>query len=503
MYCMYLRKSRADVVDESIEETLSRHENILNTFAESQNIRISKIFREVVSGESIKARPQMQTLLKEVANEIYDGVLVVEIERLGRGNSIDQGIITQTFQFSNTKIITPTKTYDLSNDMDQTYSEFGMFMSRQEYKTINRRLQRGRKLSQSEGKFVGSVPSYGYKVKHLKKGCTLEPNPKEAKLVKQMYQWYVDEGIGASLIANRLNDAKIKTRKGKEWIHSGIYEILRNEVYIGKIRTGRRRETKTMQNGEVIKMHKRYNDYVLIDGQHEPLVSEDTFMQAQKKMKEMANPRYKRNTTLQNPFATLLKCAKCGRAIVRRPYADRKASLICTFKGCKNVGSDIDIVETKLIEALETKADEYRIEVGKRKKSGSKESFQESALNAHKEELDKVKKTLDSLCEYLETGAYTIEMFKKRKAVIMDKKKELEANIASLEAIVEKQGSGEFLEEFIQNFENAIEMYKNTDNIEVKNKILQQILVKVEYEKDIGGRWTDPNNFTLIIYPRI
>ena len=81
----------------------------LMELAQKHNYDISKIFREVVSGETLSQRPQMQILLNEVENNMYDGVLVMEVERLARGNSVDQGIIAQAFKYSNTLIITPTK----------------------------------------------------------------------------------------------------------------------------------------------------------------------------------------------------------------------------------------------------------------------------------------------------------------------------------------------------------------------------------------------------------
>ena len=82
-------------------------------------------------------------MLEEVSLGIYAGVLVVDVERLARGNGSDQAYISQVFQFSGTKIITPLKVYDPSNEFDEEYFEFGLFMSRREYKTINRRLVRG------------------------------------------------------------------------------------------------------------------------------------------------------------------------------------------------------------------------------------------------------------------------------------------------------------------------------------------------------------------------
>ena len=142
-YCIYLRKSRADVEAEfrGEGETLSRHKNTLIELSKKQNLNIVKIYKEIVSGDSIAARPQMQALLEDVTVGKYAGVLVVEIERLARGDTIDQGIVAQAFRDSSTKIITPTKTYDPDNEFDEEYFEFALFMSRREYKTIKRRMQ--------------------------------------------------------------------------------------------------------------------------------------------------------------------------------------------------------------------------------------------------------------------------------------------------------------------------------------------------------------------------
>lgn len=130
-------------------ETLARHEKLLLELAKKRNYNVTQIYREVVSGETIAARPVMQHLLQEVEQGLWDGVIVVEVERLARGDTIDQGIMAQAFKYSNTLIITPLKVYDPNNEFDEEYFEFGLFMSRREYKTINRRLQRGRVASLS------------------------------------------------------------------------------------------------------------------------------------------------------------------------------------------------------------------------------------------------------------------------------------------------------------------------------------------------------------------
>src|SRR5690606_1642859 len=108
----------------------------------------------------ISERPEMLDLLADVEEEQWDGVLVVEVERLARGDTMDQGIVAQAFKYSNTLIITPMRTYDPQNPDDEEYFEFGLFMSRREFKTITRRLQGGRKDAVEDGRFPGNVAPY-------------------------------------------------------------------------------------------------------------------------------------------------------------------------------------------------------------------------------------------------------------------------------------------------------------------------------------------------------
>lgn len=115
---IYLRKSRED--EELKEETLARHETMLLEYCKRNKLNIVKIYKEIVSGESIANRPEMQRLLDDVAAGLYNGVVCVEIERLSRGNQIDQVEILDVFKGSNTKIYTLNKVYDLTKeDMDE------------------------------------------------------------------------------------------------------------------------------------------------------------------------------------------------------------------------------------------------------------------------------------------------------------------------------------------------------------------------------------------------
>lgn len=234
---IYLRKSCADEEAEKQGEfeTLSRHKSTLLKLAKEQNLDVIEIKEELVSGESIIHRPKMLELLKEVEENKYDAVLVMDLDRLGRGDMKDQGIILETFKESKTKIITPRKTYDLTDEFDEEYSEFEAFMARKELKLISRRMQRGRIKSVEEGNFIGTSAPFGYDaVTTGRKERILVPN-KDADVVRTIFDLYINEDMGCSKISKYLNNLGIKTATGANWYNSAITNIIKNKVYCGYI----------------------------------------------------------------------------------------------------------------------------------------------------------------------------------------------------------------------------------------------------------------------------
>lgn len=325
-YDAYLRKSRADMELEKLKkfDTLKQHEKFLKDRAKQLGIKIRHIYREVVSGESIQERPEIQKVLKDIETGTVDGILVVEVERLTRGDSKDQGTISQAFKYSNTLIITLNKIYDPNSDDDEEYFEFGLFMSRREYKAINRRMQRQRLANVLAGKYCASEPPFGYKKVRLKydKGFTLEPVEAEAEVIKDMFQKR-SEGMGFDIICNWLNTLDFRPKKSDVWTPATIRGMLSNPVYLGKIRWNNNKQEKRLVNGQIVKTRKRNKkNLIVVEGLHPAIVEENVYNLAQSITPK--NTSTKRGTELQNPLATLIKCADCGRSMQRRPYYPNK-----------------------------------------------------------------------------------------------------------------------------------------------------------------------------------
>lgn len=509
MYCLYLRKSRLDIEAEARGEgeTLERHKTMLMNYAKQHQLPISHIYQEVVSGESIDARPEMQKLLEDVEAGMWEGVLVVEVERLARGDTIDQGIVSRAFKIHNTKIITPIKTYDPSNEFDEEYFEFGLFMSRREYKVITRRIQRGRIQSAKEGRFLSSVPPYGYnKVKiQNDKGYTLEPNPDEAPVVKMIFDMYIN-GAGMSIIANKLDKMGITPRYRSTWSKSTINDILKNPVYIGKIRWSYKEEKKDHKTGQT---HRTTRDeYIMVDGLHPAIINKRIFEEAQSIRKSNTTKRTKQTLSLQNPLSGVVRCKKCGALMTRLgPNLHSKYSTLkCSNRYCDNVSAPISSVEFMIIEHLKSWIERSEILIEKEYREQQKTKINQNTVGKLKNELKTVENQIQKAFDLLEQGTYTVDIFTERNIILSKRKKDIEEKISELEESTKKTiNIKEIRERIIPKIKALIETYFDVEDVETRNTILKTVLNSATYHKEIKNtRGKSENiNFDIEIFPKM
>ena len=199
IYLIYLRKSGADNPEETVEEVLARHEKQLQDHAiKNLGKRIDEkyIFREVVSGETIEDRPEIQNLLTYIEDPQIKGVYVIEPQRLSRGDWEDGGKILTSFKYSNTLIITPQKTYDLNNKFDYKFFKMELSQGNDYLEYVKEILIRGRVASVKEGNYIGSIAPYGYKKVFIDKSPTLEIYEPEAKIIRLAVNMRLNEGLG-------------------------------------------------------------------------------------------------------------------------------------------------------------------------------------------------------------------------------------------------------------------------------------------------------------------
>lgn len=496
--CMYLRKSRAD---EEIEktlgqgETLSKHRKALMKFAKEKELNIVEIKEEIVSGESLFFRPKMLELLKEVEDKQYDGVLVMDMQRLGRGDMQEQGIILKTFKDAKTKIITPQKAYDLNNDFDEEYSEFEAFMSRKELKMINRRMQGGRVRSVEDGNYISTNPPFGYDIDWIGKCRTLKPNNTEADIVKIIFKMYIG-GNGAGTISHHLNSSGYKTKAGNEFSSSSIIFILKNPVYIGKI-TWKKKDIKKSKDPNKIKdtRTRDVSEWIIAEGKHKPIIDVEIFEKTQIILKGKYHIPYQIVNGAANPLAGILICSVCGSKMVLRKYTKGASHIMCTKK-CGNKSSRFDYVENAIIEALEN----CLIEIEEKKEKlviNNDSELYKKQLEILRKELNTLNSQKLKLFDLLEQGIYDNDTFIQRSNNITARFNTIEIEITKLTDKINKQNT---TSKNSPDFKNTIDLYKKTNDISFKNELLKSILTKVEYKKMQNQR---DNDFAIELFTKV
>ena len=499
MYAGYLRKSRADLELEKISglDTLQRHRDIIKNTAKYMNINIDIWYEEIVSGETIDARPKVQEMLLKVEQGVFEGVFVVDVDRLARGDTADQSRISKAFSISSTKIITPNKIYDPNNEADEEYFEFGLFMSRREYKTINKRLNRGRLSSVNEGKYVGSVCPYGYTKEKLKgqKGYKLILDKEESKIVEIIFK-LASENIGSSNIANHLNKIGSKPRKAEVWVSASIRSILENPVYYGMIKWNHRKTEKKIINGVIYKSRPKHSEYILVQGLHEPIVSKEMWELANKNSKNKVAKSVKKDLTIQNPLAGLVCCGVCGRNMQRRNYRSGHIDgLICPLPHCKNVGSHLYLVEDAILNSLNDILSDYNKMIIDYQKNENIIEYDSSSKEILIKELEKTETQLNKTFDLLEQGVYDNNTFIQRSTVLKNKISTLNKELEKY-SIETKNKKIEKIKDIIPNLENIIKKYSSAISAQEKNDLLKTVINKVIYLKTTKGRGHE-DEFTL------
>ncbi|MCC8160078.1 MAG: recombinase family protein [Oscillospiraceae bacterium] len=327
----YLRKSRMDPDSESVDETLSRHADTLMKLAQKLELNVVEIYKEVVSGDGLFTRPEMVRLLQDIEHDKYSAVVCMEIDRLGRSSQKDGGIILETFQEHNVYIITPNKTYNLNDEIDEQSVEMQSFIARQELKSIKRRLRKGVEKTVEFSCHVGEPP-YGYRRAYIDKRPTLEICKDEAKVIRMVFDMYVNQGLGSQIISDTLNSMGYKPRKNDRFSRTTIRFYLQNPTYIGKIVWNRRKHIKkkfpTDKNRSVLNPEDKW---IVSDGMHKPIISQELFDEAQRiRLTRSHPPSF--TGELKNPFAGLIYCKNCGGAMQRQFSKISGNRLLCPQK---------------------------------------------------------------------------------------------------------------------------------------------------------------------------
>lgn len=484
----YLRKSRMEEGMET-DEVLRKHREWLMECAQRHGLDIVDYYPEVVSGESLYARPQMMRMLEEVEAGRYDAVLCMDLDRLSRGRMKDQGIILDTFRDSGTLIVTPDKVYNLADEIDDELAEFKTFMSRREYKIINKRLRRGLQRSIQDGCYVANAP-YGYRKVTIDRKPTLEIFEPEAKFVRLMFELYIN-GYGCQSIASHVNAMGAHPHRSSAFSRNSVAKIIQNPVYVGKIVWDQKTHIKknTKGNQKHITIYNPREKWTIVKGIHPSIIDNEAYEKAQEIMQRRYHPS-RQDGTIKSPLAGLVRCANCGNNMQRLTMKGT-SYLLCTRKGCC-ASAKFVFVENDVLAHLEEELAKIELEKPERIKDLTP---LEDALAAIEKEVGLANRQKARLHELLEIGEYDLKTYRERMTVVTEK-------ISGLEQM--REDTKRQLEE-LRNFDpavraekirNVLSAYRSSDAA-TQNALLHSVIDHIEYYKKKKSK---PTDFRLICY---
>ena len=423
---VYLRKSRADEGD---PDALHRHRETLLAFAREHQMDVAEIFQEIVSGESLYLRPQMLHLLEGVREGRFQAVLCMDIDRLGRGDMVSQGVILDCFRTAACKIVTPRRVYDLSNEMDETYSEFEAFMARQEYKMIVRRMRRGVMAAAREGAHVTEVP-FGYVRAWEGKRPTLALHPEEASWVQTAFALYTGQGQGCQKIADLFNAAQVPAKKSAQWSRTSIRKMLHNPVYTGTWLYNRSKWQKRKKPEDKNKTIPRPpEEWICMEDAFPAIISKEQFRLAQELFQSRSHsPSH--SGQRKNPLAGLVYCGLCGEKMQRQHQESKGIApcLRCPTRGCcpsaplEQVEQAVLLALSRHLAGLQTAG--AILSPGKKALAGAAESLEK--------ELELLESQKGRLHDLLERQVYTPEVFAQRRSSLEEREQEIKEQLGQL-----------------------------------------------------------------------
>ena len=491
-HAMYLRKSRADDQSLSVEEVLQRHRALLWDMVDRMHIPRAQVelYEEVVSGESILARPRMLELLPRVEAGAYQGVFAADMQRLGRGDMMEQGMILNAFRRSSTLIYTPAKTYNLADDSDETLASIQALFSRMEYKAIKTRMRRGLLATVQDGGYVANAP-YGYRQARIDRMPTLEIVEEEAVFIRHIYSRYLS-GVGSTSISRELNAMGSVPHRRPYWDRNSVRVVLRNPVYCGKIAYNRVHRER-LPDGRFKAKYMPADTWLLVDGRHPAIISEADWQRAQEiRAAKDIHPHY--TGEVKSPLAGLVYCAVCGRHMQRMAGHTKVPYLLCNTKGCV-AGAKMEYVEPVLLDSLRRRLDRLKEEI--RASADLDTSAQRRELEMLEKEIARQQARIPRLMDMVEDGTYTREEYRSRRAAVDDQVKQLEQRREAVRQTIRQMSADEKIAA-AKKLENILALYPTSD-AETRNRLLKSVITRIDYTKD---KKTRPRDFDLKITAR-
>ena len=271
---------------------------------------------EGISGTQAKKRPEFLKMIRQCRQGKIDLILTKSFSRFAR-NTLDSIDYIRELRLLGIGVVSEKENMNTLNEDSEMLITILSCFAQAESESISKNVSWGIHQSFKNG----NVPMQYSRLLGYRKGKNDAPEivPDEAEVVKEIYRCYLD-GMSMNLIADRLNEKGLKTKKNNSPYRKAVIQrILTNEKYAGDAILQKTYVTdcitkKTRKNNGELPMY-------IVKNHHDPIISRDDFNRVQE---EMARRSAKRNIaekltkTEQGKYSAkyalseLLFCGECG-----------------------------------------------------------------------------------------------------------------------------------------------------------------------------------------------
>ena len=470
--------------DKQEELSPDSQEKLIKDYAKKNNIVILKIFFEIgVSGRSADKRPAFQEMIGSAKSKEHpvDVILVWKFSRFARNQ--EESIVYKSLLKKQNNVDVISVSEPLID------GPFGSLIERiiewmDEYYSIrlSGEVFRGMKENAMRGAFQARPP-LGYKIQEHGKPPVIIPE--EAEIIRIIFDKYVNEGKGFFDISRHLNALGFKTSHGKPFERRSIEYIIQNPIYCGMIRWNRTHNA----TNEI----KDKDEWIVTNGDHEPIISKELFEKAQERYKMTYKPVGARpSSTYRHWLSGLLKCPNCGRTLTANTLHRRNGEPYSYFqcygyskgKCKKSNGVSSLVLEKEIIkllkEALSSPELKYELRHYEPVEVKNEQTIIEERIKALEPKEARIK------ASYRE-GIDTLEEYKENKRLIQEERERLEAQLSELQTQAPDQTETDCSFKLQKCISGAIDILESPHYTAAqKNETLRQFVDKIVFDRASG-----------------
>lgn len=293
------------------------------------------IFEDAGYSAKNTSRPKYQEMMTRIRGREFSHLVVYKIDRISR-NLLDFAQMYEELQKCRCSFVSKVEQFDTSTAMGEAMTRIVLVFAELERKMTGERVTAIMFSRAEKGLWNGAPIPIGYRWSEAKKYPVVDPE--EAKVVRYIFDRYI--ALESALkVSNELSVNRVRTKRGGEWTSKTVRDVIRNPFYKGTYRYNHKTQTGT---------EKPLSEQIIIEANHEPIISEAVWEQANSIMDtnaERSVAHLRGNIRYTHVFARMMKCWYCGMTMgagLDRPRSDgyRPSKYYCTShnrkQGCPN-----------------------------------------------------------------------------------------------------------------------------------------------------------------------